>query len=123
MKLILVASMAAVLAMGMSDKAEAHGYPSAAGGSIVLGGDGLVIGLNYGVPLVRPHYVPPRYVYHPRAAYRSDYRKRHYYSHAHGYKKGYRKGYSKGYRKGHGKGHRHDWRHDHRYDRRGHRRH
>lgn len=127
MKLILVASMAAVLAMGMSGNAEAHGYPSGAGGSVYWADDNIVIGFNYGGPYVRPYYVPPRGVYRPRSGYRHDYHEGRHYGHARGYKKSYRKAYSKGYRKGYRKGHRHDRRHDRHHDRRhdrhGHHRH
>lgn len=122
MKPILVASMAAVLTMGMSGKAEAHGYPSGGGGSIYWADEDIVIGFNYGGPYVRPYYVPPRYIYRPHG-YHKDFHKGRYYGHAHGYKKSYRKGYSKGYRKGHRKGHRYDRRHDHHRDRHGYRRH
>lgn len=112
MKLVLVASLAAVLGMGVSGKAEAHGYPPPAGGSIYWADDNVVIGFNYGVPIVRPYYVPPRYGYSPRVY-------RHAYRHGkhHGHYKGYSKGYRKGYYKGHKRGHRDD-RHD-RHDRRG----
>lgn len=108
MKFVLVASLAAVLGMGMSGTAEAHGYP-APGGSIYWADDNVVIGLNYGAPYFAPHYAPPRYVYRPRVY-------RHVYHHGkhYGYHKGHHKGYSKGYRKGYKHGHRYD-----RHDRRG----
>lgn len=118
MKLILIASMAAVLTMGMSGKAEAHGYP-AAGGSFIWSDDNIVIGLNYGGPYVRSYYVPPRAVYRPRWGYRNDFHQARYHGHARGYEKSNRAGYFKGHRKGH----RHDRRHDRHHDHYGYRRH
>jgi len=112
MKLVLVASLAAVLGMGMSGKAEAHGYAPPVGGSVYLADGRVVIGLNYGIPIVRTYYVPPRYGYSPRV-YRQAYR--------HGKHDGHYKGYARGYRKGDYKGHKRggrDDRHD-RHDRRG----
>ena len=103
MKLVLVVSMAAVLGMGMSGSALAHGSGAAVGGSVYWANDGYLVGLNYGGPYVAPYYVPPRYVYAPRT-YRGAYR------HGSGYGRGYHKGYYKGYRQGY----RHDSRHDHR---------
>lgn len=111
MKRVLVASLAAVIAIGMSGAAEAHGYPAPAVGSVYWADNNVVIGLHYGAPYVAPYYAPPRYVYRPRV-YRPAYHVRHHGHHKDDSRE-YRKDYYKGYRRGHGHdrhGHgRRDW--------------
>lgn len=112
MKLVLVTSLAAALALSMTGEAEAHGYAPASGGSIYWADDNVVIGLNYGAPVVAPYYVPPRHAYRPRY-YRGSHGKGYRKGKHRGYKKGYKHGYRKGYKSARhdGRGHRDRRRH------------
>ncbi len=115
MKLVLVTSLTAVLALGLSGKAEAHGYAPASGGSFYWADSGVAIGLSYGQPIVAPYYAPPRYVYRPR--YYGGYYGKGYHKGKHrGYKKGYKRGYKKGYRSARYDYHRRDGRRGHHRD-------
>lgn len=109
MKTILVASMAALLGLGMSGGAEAHdyrGYAPAYGGAIYLTPDSYAFSISYGVPYARPYYLPPpRYAYYP---------KRYKHAYYHGKHRGYGEGYRKGYRHGHHHGRHGGWDRDRR---------
>jgi hypothetical protein len=107
MKLLLVASMTAVLAFGIAGKAEAHDYRPAVGGSLYLADGNFLLGLNLGWPYVQPYYVPPRYVYRPRSyssRYDKGYRYSSYRSHGRDHHHGYRKGYGRDDHRGRGRG-------------------
>ncbi|MDX1554620.1 MAG: hypothetical protein R3212_01195 [Xanthomonadales bacterium] len=113
MKLVLVASLAAVLGMGISGEAEAHGYGPVSGGSFYWADSGYAVGFSYGVPVAAPYYAPRPYAYAPRAYRHAHYHGKHYrkYHRGHGrhHGKGYKKAYRKGYRKGYRHGYRDDW--------------
>ena len=116
MKLVLVASMAALLGLGVSNNAQAGGY-GGVGGSIFWSEDNYAFGLSFGQPYAvhyypQPYYAPryyapPRYAYYPRPYARPYYRGKSR-AYDRGYYRGYKKGHHKGHHKGRGRGHGHD---------------
>jgi hypothetical protein len=112
MKLILVASLAAVLGLSISGESMAGGYAPVAGGSIYWANDNVFVGFNYGGAYPLTYYAPPRYVYRAPVygpVYYRSYRDGRYRGSARDYSRGYKKGYRSGYRQGHhdrrGRGH------------------
>ena len=109
MKLIPVAILAAMLALGGSGEARAGGYVPVVGGSIYWADSNFVVGLNYGgvyaAPYyVAPYYAPPRYVYRP-VVYARPYRDVYYGGKHKGYSRGYKHGYRQSDYDRRGRGH------------------